>query len=137
MRIDRNEITFQLDCGSTVNVLPEYLFRQCVCEKGHVEIEKSSQTLVMFNGTETNPLGKKRLTLKNPKNNKKYNVEFVIVKADVKPILGARAIQQMKLVTVNQENILNLNQIQSAKSAEEPNKNQRPDSTEETNRRKI
>jgi hypothetical protein len=83
-----------------------------VCEKGHVEIEKSSQTLVMFNGTETNPLGKKRLTLKNPKNNKKYNVEFVIVKADVKPILGARAIQQMKLVTVNQENILNLNQIQ-------------------------
>jgi hypothetical protein len=46
----------------------------------------------MFNGTETKPLGKKRLTLKNPKNNKKYNVEFVIVKADVKPILGARAI---------------------------------------------
>jgi hypothetical protein len=32
-------------------------------------------------------------------------------------------------VTVNQENILNLNQIQSAKSAEEPNKNQRPEST--------
>jgi hypothetical protein len=43
----------------------------------------------------------------------------VIVKADVKPILGARAIQHMKLVTVNQENILNLNQIQSAKSAED------------------
>ena len=61
----------------------------------------------------------------------------MIVKADVKPILGARAIQHMKLVTVNQENILNLNQIQSAKSAEEPNKNQRPESTEETNRRKI
>jgi hypothetical protein len=72
--IDRNNIQFQLDCGSTVNVLPEYLFRQCVCEKEHVEIEKSSQTLVMFNGTETKPLGKKRLTLKNPKNNKKYNV---------------------------------------------------------------
>lgn len=27
MRIDRNEIKFQLDCGSTVNLLPEYLFR--------------------------------------------------------------------------------------------------------------
>jgi hypothetical protein len=119
MRIDRNEITFQLDCGSTVNVFPEYLFRQCVCEKEHVEIEKSSQTLVMFNGTETKPLGKKRLTLKNPKNNKKYNVEFVIVKADVKPILGARAIQHTKL-----------NKIQSARSAEERNKNQRPESTE-------
>jgi hypothetical protein len=117
MRIDRNEMKFQLDCGSTVNVLPEYMFRQCVCEKEHVEREKSSQTLVLFNGTETKPLGKKRLTLKNPKNNKKYNIEFVIVNADVKPILGARAIQHMKLVTVNQENILNLNQIQSAKSA--------------------
>jgi hypothetical protein len=69
-----------------MNVFPEYLFRQCVCEKEHVEIEKGSETLVMFNGTETKPLGKKRLTLKNPKNNKKYNVEFVIVKADVKPI---------------------------------------------------
>jgi hypothetical protein len=52
-----------LDCGSTVNVLPEYLFRQCVCEKEHVEIEKSSQTLVMFNGTETKPLGKKQFYL--------------------------------------------------------------------------
>jgi hypothetical protein len=59
MRIDRNEIKFQLDCGSTVNVLPEYLFRQFLCEKEHVEIEKSSQTLAMFNGTETKPLGKK------------------------------------------------------------------------------
>ena len=98
MRIDRNEITFQLDCGSTVNVLLEYLFRQCVCEKEHVEIEKSFQTLDMFNGTETKPLGKKRLTLIYPQNNNKYTVEFVIVKVDVKPILGARAIQHMKLV---------------------------------------
>jgi hypothetical protein len=73
----------------------------------------------MLNGTETKPLDKKRLTLKNPKNNKKYNVEFVIVKADVKPILGARAIQHTKL-----------NEIQSARSAEERNKNQRPESTE-------
>jgi hypothetical protein len=51
----------------------------------------------MLNGTETKPLDKKRLTLKKTKNNKKYNVEFVIVKADVKPILGARAIQHTKL----------------------------------------
>ena len=58
MRIDRKEVKFQLDCGSTVNVLPEYLFRQCVCEKEHVEIEKNSQTLVMFNGTETKPLAR-------------------------------------------------------------------------------
>jgi hypothetical protein len=57
-----------------------------VCEKEHVEIEKSSQTLVMLNGTETKPLDKKRLTLKKTKNNKKYNVEFVIVKADLESI---------------------------------------------------
>ena len=80
----------------------------------------SNSSYVQRNRDKT--LGKKRLTLKNPKNNKKYNVEFVIVNADVKPILGARAIQHMKLVTVNQENMLNLNQIQSAKSAEEPKK---------------
>lgn len=79
----------------------------------------------MFNGTET-----KAIDTQNPKNNKKYNVEFVIVKDDGKPILGARAIQHMKLVTENQENIMKINEIQSARSAAEPNTNQRPESTE-------
>ena len=47
----------------------------------------------------------------------------MIVKVDVKPILGARSIQHMKLVTVNQANILKLNEIQSDRSAEEQKKN--------------
>ena len=56
--------------------------------------------------------------MRNPKNSKKYNVEFVVVKGNYTPLIGPRASQQMNLVTVHQENIqkvtiqnLTLNQV--------------------------
>ena len=44
----------------------------------------------------------------NPKNNRKYNLEFQIVSEENKPVLGASAIQGMDLTTVhvNMQNIL-------------------------------
>ena len=56
--------------------------------------------------------------MRNPKNSKKYNAEFVVVKGNYTPLIGSRASQQMNLVTVHQENIqqvtiqnLTLNQV--------------------------
>ena len=56
--------------------------------------------------------------MRNPKNSKKYNVEFVVVKGNYTPLIGSRASQQMNRVTVHQENIqqvtiqnLTLNQV--------------------------
>ena len=44
--------------------------------------------------------------MRNPKNNRKYNLEFQIVGEENKPLLGASAIQGMQLITVNTQNIL-------------------------------
>lgn len=56
--------------------------------------------------------------MRNPKNSRKYNVEFVVVKGNYTPLVGSRASQQMNLVTVHQENTqqvtiqnLTLNQV--------------------------
>lgn len=58
----------------------------------------------MYNKSETKPLGKRRLTLRNPQNKKKYSIEFVIVGGtELNPILKVSAIQAMKLITVNEE----------------------------------
>ena len=50
-------------------------------------------------------LGTCRVSMRNPKNSKKYNVEFVVVKGNYTPLIGSRASQQMNLVTVHQDNI--------------------------------
>ena len=45
------------------------------------------------------------MSMGNPKNSKKYNVEFVVVKGNYTLLIGSRASQQMNLATVHQENI--------------------------------
>ena len=40
------------------------------------DLEKTSVTLVMYNQSEVKLLGKKRFRVTNPKNNKKYSIEF-------------------------------------------------------------
>lgn len=37
----------------------------------------------------------------NPENGKKYSVEFVVVSENLTPLIGARAAQHMKLITVH------------------------------------
>ena len=58
--------------------------------------------------------------MRNPRNSKKYNVEFVAVKGKYTPLIGSRASQQINLVTVHQENIQQLTtNIQSLTLIEE------------------
>ena len=58
----------------------------------------------MWNGSELKPIGITRLIVKNPKIGKKFSVEFVVVPDDYTPIIGARTAQQMKLITVYDNN---------------------------------
>lgn len=46
--------------------------------------------------------------MRNPKNQKKYGVEFVVIKEDYTPVLGSVSAQKMGLITVKHENILNV-----------------------------
>ena len=98
------EVNFQLDCGATVNVLPQSVYATLPRDTG--KLETANSTLVMFNKTELTPLGKQRLSVQNPANQHWYSAEFVVVDGSCTPILGAAAIQHMQLITVNKENIL-------------------------------
>ncbi|XP_033747087.1 uncharacterized protein K02A2.6-like [Pecten maximus] len=95
----------QLDSGSTVNVLPKSKYLQVFDDPQLEKLSETDMTLVMFNQSEMTPVGVRRVQVRNPKNRKKYSVEFVVVDQTVKPILGARVIQAMNLITVNKHNL--------------------------------
>ncbi|XP_022806614.1 uncharacterized protein K02A2.6-like [Stylophora pistillata] len=61
--------------------------------------------MVMYNQSQVKPLGKKRFKVVNLKNNKKYNIEFHLVRGKCRSILGLRASEQLQLLTVNSQNI--------------------------------
>ena len=68
-------------------------------------ITETDRTLKMYSKSTLPVLGTCRVRMCNPKNSKKYNVEFVVVKGNYTPLIGSCASQQMNLVTVHQENI--------------------------------
>ena len=51
-----------------------------------------------------------KIQLRNPKNQKKYRVQFVVIDEDYTPLLGSTSAQEMGLITVQHENILNVNE---------------------------
>ncbi|CAH3149268.1 unnamed protein product [Porites lobata] len=104
----RWEEKFQLDSGSTVNLMSDKTVER-LCGTGCLkDLDKTSVTLVMYNQSEVKPLGKKRFRVTNPKNNKKYSIEFHIVGgvSPCKSILGLRASKHLQLLTINEHNIL-------------------------------
>ena len=105
MELNKTRIKFQLDCGATVNVLPAALYKVVMKDPDLHKVERSSVTLLMYNKTQMTAVGKRRIGVRNPKNRQMYDLEFVILSEDSKPLLGAGAIQLMNLMTVNTENI--------------------------------
>ena len=66
-------VRFHVDCGATVFVLPA----KNVKSKAINPIKK---VLQMWNKSELKPEGVTRVTIRNLQNNKKYSVEFIVVK---------------------------------------------------------
>ena len=75
-------------------------------EIGLDDMEKTSVTLVMYNKSEVKPVGKKRFKVVNPKNKKKYNIDFLIVTGACKSLLSLRVSEHLQLLTINKQNIL-------------------------------
>ena len=94
MLIGKKEVVFQVDTGATCNLLPQ---------KHAKNIQPYYGTLMMWNSSSTQPLGKCRRVLKNPKTGKRYDVEFIVCKDDCQPLLGLSVSTQMKLITVDEE----------------------------------
>ena len=72
--VNGGEEKFQLDSGSTVNLMSDKTVERLCGVDCLKDLEKTSVTLVMYNQSEVKPLGKKRFRVTNPKNNKKYSI---------------------------------------------------------------
>ena len=100
-------IHFHVDCGATVNVLPaKYV--------GHEEIKPTKKVLQMWNKSELKPEGVTRVTIRNPRNGKKYSIEFVVVKEELTPLLGAKASQHMGLLEIHPENFVQVTGVKQS-----------------------
>jgi len=102
MSLGGKTIIFQIDTGASINVKPA-MYALYVMGK--------AKTLTMWNINKLTSLGTCRTTLKNPKNNKKYSVKLVVVKVQLMPLLGLSASQQMKLITINEQNLTRVHTI--------------------------
>jgi transposase InsO family protein len=96
MMINDEPVVFQIDTGASVNIMPS---------RYAPYVTPTNKMLTMWNGTRFTPLGSCRTILKNPKNKRRYNVEFLVVKENLTPLLGLSASEQMKLITVNNCNL--------------------------------
>ena len=97
MVVAKKPVKFQVDSGASVNVIPAELAPD-------EPLKRTTKTLRMWNDTTLQPLGSCRTILQNPKNGKKFSVEFLVVEKQLTPIIGAWTAQQMGLITVNEEN---------------------------------
>ena len=80
-----NEKKDQINCSTSINVI-----NQCHMTQSH--ITQSNKILKMRNGMDLKPLGTTRLKVKkvkNPKTQKKYSIEFVVVADSLTPLKGA------------------------------------------------
>ena len=91
--------SFQLDTGADVNTICQKFVRQ-------VQVKPTTQQLIMWNKSKVNPLGKTTLTVSNPKNGEETEVEFIVVPNDYSCLLGLSTIQQMGLLTINDEDFI-------------------------------
>ena len=87
-------VKFQIDTRVTINAIPRYLIT-------NVKLQELNTKLRAWYSTELKVKGSCRLILRNPKNRRKYSVEFFVVDGHVTPVLGKRACERMGLVRVN------------------------------------
>ena len=103
MHLRDQHLKFQLDCGATVNILPGDVYQKAFNDPQLARLKKTTTKLQMFNKTELTPLGSVKVETLNPKNEEILMLEYLVVAKGHMPILGARAIQEFKLMTVNKQ----------------------------------
>jgi hypothetical protein len=105
MSIGEHNVVFQVDTGASVNILPA---------RFAPSVTPTVKKLKMWNGNDFTPLGTCRTTVRNPKLGKKYSVEFTVVKEDLTPLLGLRAAEQKKLISINEDLVERISSVSVA-----------------------
>ncbi len=98
MKVEGKTVNFQVDCGASVNVIPQHYVPDTV-------LQSCSTKLIVWNKQEVQPAGKCRLIIQNCKDMKRYNAEFVVVREHLMPLLSKRTSEQMGLITVHYDKL--------------------------------
>ena len=102
MTVKGQEVAFQIDTGSSVNMIPAKYPRN---------IEPTDKIMKMWNNTRMKPVGKTTENLTNPKNNEVYKVDFIVFEDNLTPLLGLQTSQEMGLVDIRKENFVQVAQL--------------------------
>ena len=81
MKVEGHPVRFQVDSSATSKVVGSNDL------PNRYQIEHFKQVLSMFNGSQMKAIGKCRVNLLNPKVNKEYKAEFVVVNKHCTPLL--------------------------------------------------
>ena len=102
MLLDEEEVHFQIDTGSSVNLLPK---------RYATELTPTNKMIRTWTQGDFKPEGTCRRTVRNPRNGRLYSVEFLVYDGNLTPLLGLRASQQMKLINVQTENFVEVHHL--------------------------
>ena len=92
------DMTFQLDCSATCNLLPLKKLSSILEDPTDLYLKKTSATLKMCHGSTMYPLGK--CTLRCTKGEVSNDVDFFVVYKNVRPLLGAQTCQELNFIKV-------------------------------------
>ena len=98
-------ITFQLDSGSSMNIIPALYVDASKIRTHHTRLKT-------WNSAKTRPKGSRREPVLNIRTGKRYSIEFnVSIEADRTPLLSFETYERMKLASINDDELDHVNAI--------------------------
>lgn len=105
VRVENKNITFKCDTGAQINVISLSDLKKIVDDDNNIRLSETNTLIEVFGGGKMMPMGKIKLQVYTQKNDESFCTEFVIIKKQVKPILGLHSLLQLKLLIPNKVNL--------------------------------
>ena len=118
LKIGGRTVRFLLDCGATVNLLPESLVRSIGRQS---QVRPAAVTVRMFDKSELQTRGMITVVVQHPRTAREYKLDFYVAAKHEQPLLGFKACRALELLRVVDENICAVRAISPADTlAEQP-----------------
>jgi len=114
MKIGNRTVRFLLDCGATVNLLPEALVKSL----GRLnEVRPAVATLRMFDRSELQTRGMITVTVEHIRSGRTHRLDFYVTAKHDQPLLGFKACRALELLRAVDENICVVRTASGAEAA--------------------
>lgn len=118
LRVENKKVNFKCDTGAQVNVISLSDLKKIVDDDKNISFSETRTVIEVFGGGKLMPLGKVTLRVfKNFDEKECFQLEFIIIKEQVRPILGLNS-----LIKLSMMNNININTIKTEKECNNNNK---------------